>query len=103
MQIARALAHQNQFFGAIAQVPLPPQVLSVTPTLGTDWDGEPSVFFQIVIEDDSVPRPELLAFTKQIRHAIVWQILPLEEWGVLPYFSFLTQSEYASMNEPALA
>jgi len=101
--IARAFAYQTQFFGAIAQVALPPQVLSVTPTLGTDWDGESAVFFQVVLADNSVPRPQLLAFTRQISRAIVHEIRPLEEWDVLPYFDFLTQSEQASMKEPASA
>jgi hypothetical protein len=48
---------------------LPPQVLSVTPTLGTDWDGESAVFFEVILADKSVPRPQLLAFTKQISRA----------------------------------
>ena len=103
VHIARAFAHQAQFFAAIAQVALPPQVLSVTPTLGTDWNGESAVFFQVILADNSVPRPQLLAFTKQISQAIIQQIRPLEEWGVLPYFNFLTQSEQARMKEPAWA
>jgi hypothetical protein len=101
--IARAFAHQAQFFTAIAQVALPPQVLSVTPTLGTDWDGESAVFLQVILADNSVARAQLLAFTKQISRAIIQQIRPLEEWGVLPYFNFLTQSEHARMKEPAWA
>ena len=103
MYIARALAHQAQFVAAIAQVALPAQVLSVTPTLGTDWDGESAVFFRVILADNSVPRHQLLAFTKQISQAIIQQIRPLEEWGVLPYFDFLTQSEQARMKEPSWA
>jgi hypothetical protein len=99
VNIARALAHQSQFFAAVAQVALPPQVLSVTPTLGTDWNGESAVFFQVILADNSVPRPLLLALTKQISWAIVHEIRPLEEWGVLPYFDFLTESERARMKE----
>jgi hypothetical protein len=49
----------------------------------------------VILADNSVPRTELLALTKQISQAIIQQIRPLEEWGVLPYFSFLTQSEHA--------
>lgn len=103
MYIARAFAHQAQFFAAIAQVATLPQVASVTPTLGTDWDGEPAVFFQVVLRDNSVPRSELLGLTKQISHNIIQQIRPLEEWGVLPYFDFLTESESARMKEPSWA
>ena len=101
--IAKAFAHQAQFFAAIAQVKLPPQVSSVTPTLGTDWNGESAVFFEVILADDSVPRPQLLALTRQISQVIIKEIRPLEEWGVLPYFNFLTQSEHARMKEPTWA
>ena len=103
MNIARAFAHQSQFLDAIGQVALPPQVLNVTPTLGTDWNGEPAVFFEVVLADNAIPRPQLLAFTKRISQAIIQQIRPLEEWGVLPYFNFLTQSEHARIKEPTWA
>jgi hypothetical protein len=101
--IARAVAHQAQFLAAVAQVVLPHQVLSVTPTVGTDWNGEAAVFFEIILDDNSVPRAQLLAFTKQISRSIIQEIRPLEEWGVLPYFNFLTQSEKAKMKEPTWA
>jgi len=101
--IPRAFGHQTEFFDAIGQVVMPPGVLSVTPTLGTDWDGDEAVFLQIIFADNAVPRPELLAFTKQISRSIMLQVRPLEDWGVRPYFNFLTQSEQAKMKEPAWA
>ena len=82
---------------------LPPGVHSVSPSLGTDWNGESAVFFQVILADDSVPRSQLLEFTKKISQAIVQQVRPLEEWGVLPYFDFLTRAEHARMKEPAWA
>ncbi|MFN7925820.1 MAG: hypothetical protein U0Q16_37310 [Bryobacteraceae bacterium] len=100
MYIARAFSHKTEFYEAIDRVPLSPLVLSVTSRLGTDWSGESAVFFQVVL-DDSVPRGDLLALTKQVRLAIVLQVRPLEEWDVLPYFDFITQSEHAKMKEPA--
>ena len=103
MYIARAFAHQAEFFAAIARVALPPQVIDVTPVLGTDWDGEPAVFLRVILADNAVPRPQLLAFTKQISQAIVQQVRPLEEWGVLPYFNFLTQTEQSRIKEPSWA
>jgi hypothetical protein len=103
--IAKAFANQAEFFAAIDQVAsaLPPQVVSVTPRLGTDWEGEPAVFLEVILADNAVPRPELLSFTKQVRRAIVLQVRPLEEWGVLPHFRFLTQTERSRMREPAWA
>jgi hypothetical protein len=102
--IARAFAQQRQFFAAVANAAsgLPQPVISVTPSLGTDWNGESAVFFQIVLADGT-PRGQLLTLTKQISQAIVRQVQPLEEWGVLPYFNFRTQSEQARIKEPTLA
>ena len=94
--LAKAFAQQPQFLAAVAQAAgtLQPQVVSVTPTLGNDWNGESAVFFQVVLAD-GIPRTQLLPLTRQISQSIVQQVQPLEEWGVLPYFDFLTQSERA--------
>jgi hypothetical protein len=103
MYIARAFAQQAQFFGAISRLSLPPKVVSLTPTLGTDWNGNEAVFFQVVLADNAVPRDQLLAFTKEISHSIITQLNPNEAWGVWPYFDFITQSELARMKQPTWA
>jgi hypothetical protein len=92
----KAFAQQPQFFAAVARaaVTLQPHVVAVTPTLGNDWNGESAVFFEIVLAD-GVARAQLVPLTRQISQTIVQQVQPLEEWGVLPYFNFLTQSEQA--------
>ena len=104
MYIARGFTQQSEFFAAIAEAArgLPDSIVSVTPSLGTDWDGEPAVFFQIVLTDGT-PRGELLNLTKEISQAIVRQVQPLEEWHVLPYFNFRTESEQARIKEPMWA
>lgn len=104
MNIARAFVHQAQFFAAVDQAAsvLPAPIVRVIPSLGTDWNGESAVFFQIVLADGT-PRGQLLNLTKQISQAIVQQVQPLEEWGVLPYFNFRTQSEQARIEEPTWA
>ena len=83
--IARALIQQAQFLAAVSQLKLslPPQVISLTPRLGADWNGNDAVFFQVVLADDSVPRNELLAFTKMISRDIVTQLNPNEGCGGL--------------------
>ena len=94
--LARAFAQQPLFFEAVARAAgtLQPHVVDVTPTLGTDWNGESAVFFEIVLAD-GIPRAQLLPITRQISQSIVEQVQPLEEWGVLPYFNFVTRSEQA--------
>ena len=101
--IARALVQQTQFLAAVSQLSLPSQVISLTPRLGSDWNGNDAVFFQVVLADDSVPRNQLLTFTKDISKSIVTQLNPNEDWGVWPYFDFITQSEETRMKQPAWA
>ena len=107
MYIAKAFTHQAQFFALIDPIAssLPIEIAEVIATLGTDWDGESAVFFKVILKDNAIPRPQLLAFTKQISRAIVQKVSPIEEWGVLPYFRFLTQTEYSRVKqtEPAWA
>ncbi|MGO9258942.1 MAG: hypothetical protein ACLQU1_21865 [Bryobacteraceae bacterium] len=102
--IARAFTQQARFFAAVAEAAsgLPHAIVSVTPSLGTDWNGEAAVFFQVVLAAGS-SRGQLLNLTKQVSWAIVQQVQPLEEWGVLPYFDFRTQSEQAEIKEPTWA
>jgi hypothetical protein len=100
--VAKALAQQAQFFAAVAQAASALPIVSVTPSLGTDWNGESAVFFQVVLADGT-PRSQLLNLTKQISQTIIKQVQPLEEWGVLPYFDFRTQSEQARIKEPTWA
>lgn len=76
--------------------------MSVIPTLGTDWDGESAVFLQIVLAD-GMSRSQLLSLTQQISRALVLEVQPLEEWDVLPYFDYSTQSEHAGVPEPTQA
>jgi hypothetical protein len=96
MYLAKAFAQQPRFLAAVAQAAnaLQPQVVTVTPTLGNDWNGESAVFFEVVLAD-GITRAQLLPLTRQISQSVVQQVQPLEEWGVLPYFNFLTQSEQA--------
>lgn len=48
-------------------------------------------------------RDQLLKATNQASAFIVQHVQPLEQWGVLPYFNFRSQSEQATINHHALA
>ncbi len=105
MYVAKAFAQQPQFEAAVegAAQGLAPDVVSIIPTLGNDWSGEPAVFFMVILADSASRREQLLHITKQVSHAIDQQVEPLEQWGVLPYFNFRSQSEQAKLNQPTLA
>ncbi len=103
--VPRAFVHQSQFKAATARAArrLAPDVVSIIPTLGNDWSGEPAVFFMVILSDVASSRERLLSVTDRVSKAIVGELEPLEEWGVLPYFNFRSQSEQAKLNEPTLA
>jgi hypothetical protein len=105
VQFPRAFTEQPLFQAAIdrATQRLAPDVVDITPTLGNDWSGAPAVFFMVILADAASRREQLLSITNQVSSFIVQQVQPLEQWGVLPYFNFRSQSEQARINQHALA
>ncbi|MGA3079332.1 MAG: hypothetical protein ABSG56_37340 [Bryobacteraceae bacterium] len=105
MYLPRAFAQQPLFQAAVgrAALRLAPQVVDIIPTLGNDWRGEPAVFFMVILVDAASRRDQLLKVTNQASAFIAQHVQPLEEWGVLPYFNFRSQSEQARINQHALA
>ena len=104
VHVPRAFVEENRFQAAVAQAAqrLAPHVVSLIPALGDDWSGEPAVFFMVILSDAASRRDQLLSVSNQVSEAIVEQVQPLEQWDVLPYFNFRSQSEQTKLNQPAL-
>jgi hypothetical protein len=102
--VARAFAQQAQLDEAINDLKpaLGPDVVRLRYTLGQDWTGDPAIFFRIVLSDQA-SRDQLHNATMQIQNAIVQRLERLEQWGVLPYFSYRSQAEQAALQEEAWA
>lgn len=81
----------------------PQQVVRVRYNFGDDSTGEPAVFFGILLSDSASRRDQLRNVANQVETAIYRRVEPLEQWGVLPCFSYRSQSEQAQLNEPAWA
>jgi uncharacterized protein YPO0396 len=97
---------QDQFEAAVSEIErtFRPQVVRILHTLGNDSTGEPAVFFLILLSDETAShRDRLWSVTNRISMEIEQRIEPLDQWGVLPYFSFRSQFEHMQMNEPAWA
>ena len=70
--------------------------------LGSDWIGNPSVFFKIVLTD-SASRPDKL---RQVAQRVATKIMTeakTDQSGLYAYFNFRSQSELAKMRDPAWA
>ena len=105
MNIARAFVQQTQLDEAVGNLKpeLGSDVVTLRYTLGQDWSGEPAIFFRVVLSDRASRRDQLRSATNQIENAIMRRLQPLEEWGVLPYFSFRSMAEQAALQEEAWA
>ena len=63
-------------------------------------DGADGVTFvdvskQWLLSGRGARRDQLYKLTSEIQNVIVQHIEPLEQWGVLPYFSYRSQAEQA--------
>jgi hypothetical protein len=94
MVLARGFVKQEELAKAIDEIrpELDPDIVQLTYALGEDWSGDPAIFFRIVLAD---PAGQRLAKggTLQFKLPIIYKLKLLEEWGLLPYFAFRTESE----------
>jgi hypothetical protein len=100
VSITRAFIHRAELDQAINELRPPelgPNVVDFTYTLGEDWSGEPAIFFTIVLSDRAARQDQLYKLTSEIQEMIVQHIEPLEQWGVLPYFSYRSEAEQAAL------
>jgi hypothetical protein len=99
--IARAFAQQAQLDEAINEIipTLGPDVARLRYGLGKDWTEDPAIFFSIVLSDRASRRDQLQNATSQIEDAIMQRLEPVEQWGVLPYFSYRSLAEQAARQE----
>ena len=99
--IARAFAQQAQLDEAINEIipTLGPDVARLRYSLGKDWTEDPAIFFRIVLSDRASRRDQLQNATSQIEDAITQRLEPVEQWGVLPYFSYRSLAEQAARQE----
>jgi hypothetical protein len=103
--VPTAFAQQDRFQAAVARAAqgLAPQVVEIVSTFGNDWSGEPAVFFMVILADTATGRDQLLSVANHVSEVIIQQVQPLEQWGVLPYFNFRSQSEQAKLHQPTFA
>jgi len=64
------------------------EVRDVRFTLGSDADGEPSIFFGILLTPYASHRSRLADVTGRVTTVLVDQLQPYNHWGLQPYFNF---------------
>ena len=78
---------------------MPPGFVKWNYTFGNDWSGDPAVFFWVVLSAEASNPKNLRQVTSAIANIVTQNVDPLNEWGLIPYFSFRSQSEQAELKE----
>ena len=81
---------------------LAPTVVRIRFDFGSDWTGDPSIFFRIVIADEAAKRPKLSDIAESIESILLKEV-NVEEHGLHAYFNFRSLSEQDNLKEPAWA
>jgi hypothetical protein len=80
----------------------PEEVVRIRHSFSRDWDGDPAIYFRIVVTDEarrSIPLSEL---TGKIENALIKDLALYEsEYSVyIPYFNFRTKAEQDQLKDP---
>jgi hypothetical protein len=78
-----------------------PDVVRIRYEIGEDWSGQWSIFFRVVLTDDAAKRR-----LRDIATKVVGELsrkLDFPGMGVFPYHNFRSESEQATLQEPAWA
>ena len=98
-QLVRGIAKIEEFVEKLKSVePLkPPGVARWRYTFDDDWSGDPAVYFWVTLTDEASRFENLQEVTTAFEKAVTDAADPLEEWGIIPYFHFRSESEQAQL------
>ena len=93
--LARGIAQPWELVKALNGLPpWPTEVVTWDYEIGEDWSGDPALFFLIVIRDEVATREMLPEVTRKITNFVMDRVDPRGRWGLIPYFRFISHSEY---------
>ena len=64
------------------------EVRDVRFTLGPDADGEPSIFFAILLAPYAIHASRFAGVTGSVTTTLFDELQPFNRWGLQPYFNF---------------
>lgn len=105
MYVPRGVAQPGQLAAAIADIErmLGANVVRLRYAIGTNWSGEPAIYFRILLSDPASRRDRLHGVASRAEAVIQEQLDPLNSWGLVPYYNFRSQTEQDMLKEPAWA
>ena len=78
-------------------------VVQVRYNLGSDWTGDPSIYFRIVLTDASSKEEVVGEVADRVRTILSEELRIRENWGLNSYFNFCSKSDHAMSNDPKWA
>lgn len=101
MYLPRGIAQQTELQKSLSALgrSIPDAIVNWRYTIGEDWSGDPAIFFWITLSDEAAKRWNLQDASRQIIDLVSLRVDPFGQWGLIPYFSFRSQSEQASLRE----
>jgi len=83
-----------------AEHALAQRVVRIRYELGSDWTGDPAIFFRVVLTDAAADEPQLNKIANEVSLMLSREVRP-EEHGLNAYFNFRSESEQSQLQEPA--
>jgi hypothetical protein len=80
----------------------PDVVVRIRHSFSRDWDGDPAIYFRIVVTNDAEQRYPLPQLTSRIREALTNDLaLYQSEYSVFnPYFNYRTKADQDRLKDP---
>jgi hypothetical protein len=100
MILPRGVAQPTELIKNLnALAPYPSGVVNLHYSVDNDWSGDPAIFFSITLSDEAARREVLSQTSRRITEFITQRLDPVGQWGLIPYFSFRSQSEQARLRD----
>lgn len=80
----------------------PGEVVRIRHSFIRDWDGDPAIFFRVILTDESVEDQSISKLTRKIKDSLLNDLTFYEsEYSLyIPYFSYRTVSEQEQIKDP---
>jgi hypothetical protein len=80
----------------------PEEVVRIRHSFSHDWDGDPAIYFRILVTDEARRTIPLGELTRKIENALIKDLaLFTSEYSVyIPYFEFRTKAEQDRSKDP---
>ena len=99
--IAQAAELQKTLNGIMPQPS--PGVVKWRHTFGNDWAGDPAIFFWVTLTDEASKKDKLSQTTEGFKRVLSERIDFQNDWDLIPYFNFRSESEQALLKDEVYA